>query len=369
MIITKVIMNHVRMRLREPFHTSFGTIQDKDIAVIEVIDEKGNSGWGESVALPDPTYTEETFKTNWHILEDYLIPLLLNREISHPDEVGVIFSPIRRNYMAKAAIEGAVWDLYAKRSDLSLSDALGGTRKSIEAGISIGIQQSKEELFKKIEGYLEEGFKRIKIKIKPGMDVEIIKAVRERFPDVPLMADANSAYTLKDTDHLRKLDEFNLLMIEQPLGADDIINHAKLQKAIKTPICLDESIQSLDDVKKAVELGSCQIINIKIGRVGGLSSARDIHQYCKENGIAVWCGGMLEAGIGRAFNIALSSLENFTLPGDTAGSARYWEEDIINPEVVVVDGLIEVPSSIGIGYEPNRETIKKYTVNQTIYSK
>ncbi|WP_080845912.1 o-succinylbenzoate synthase [Cytobacillus gottheilii] len=368
MIIKKVIMNHVKMRLHEPFKTSFGTIQDKDFALLEVVDENGTTGWGESVALPDPTYTEETFKTSWHILEDFLIPVLLDKEISHPDEVEEIFSPIRRNYMAKAAIEGAVWDLYAKRKNLSLAAALGGTKKKIAAGISIGIQQSKEELLNKIAGYIDEGYKRVKIKIKPGMDIEVIKAVRSRFPDVPLMADANSAYTLEDIDHLRKLDEFNLLMIEQPLGVHDILDHAKLQQSIKTPICLDESIQSLNDAKNAIELGSCQIINIKIGRVGGLSPARQIHQYCKDKGIAVWCGGMLEAGIGRAFNIAISSLENFTLPGDTAGSSRYWKEDIITPEVVVQNGYIDVPSNIGIGFEPDRKRIQKYTVKTTIYN-
>lgn len=367
LIIKKVIMNHMRMRMREPFRTSFGTIQEKDFAIIEVIDQNGLSGWGEAVALPDPTYTEETFKTSWHILEDFLIPMLLDRKINHPEEVEKIFIPIRRNTMAKAAIECAVWDLYAKQNNSSLSQAIGGTKSQIEAGISIGIQNSENELFKKIEGYLQEGFKRIKMKIKPGMDVELIKAVRSRFPKVPLMADANSAYSLRDIEHLRKLDDFDLMMIEQPLGADDIIDHAVLQQSINTPICLDESINSLDDARKAVQLGSCKIVNIKIGRVGGLTSARKIHDYCQEKGLAVWCGGMLEAGIGRAFNIALSSLENFVLPGDTAGSSRYWEEDIIQPEVTVKNGYIDVPASPGIGYEPDRDRIRKYTVSQTTY--
>ena len=270
--------------------------------------------------------------------------------------------------MAKAALEGAVWDLYAKRTHQTLASALGGDKKEIEVGISIGIQKSVEKLLSLIDGYVKEGYKRIKVKIKPGWDVDVIRAIRERFPDVPLMADANSAYSLEDAALLKQLDEFNLTMIEQPLASDDIIDHATLQKQLKTPICLDESIHSLEDARKAVELGSCGIINIKIGRVGGLTESKKIHDYCESKGIPVWCGGMLESGIGRAHNVAITTLSNFIMPGDTAGSERYWERDIIDPEVIVENGYITVPDEPGIGYEPNLERIEKFTVNKKVYN-
>ena len=234
--------------------------------------------------------------------------------------------------------------------------------EKIEVGISIGIHENIADLVETVRGFVEEGYKRMKVKIKPGYDVDVIRAVREAFPHVPLMADANSAYTLDDIELLKQLDEFNLTMIEQPLASDDIIDHAKLQKQLKTPICLDESIHSLEDTRKAIELGSTKIINIKIGRVGGLTEAKKIHDYCMEHNIPVWCGGMLESGIGRAHNVALTTLPNFILPGDTAGSSRYWEEDVITPEVVVEDGYITVPTGYGIGYEPNIEAMDRYTV-------
>ena len=296
------------------------------------------------------------------MIRDFLIPLVLDKEIAHPDEINELFAPIRKNNMAKATVEGAIWDLYAKRNQLTLAQALGGTAEKIEVGISIGIQQNVEDLIELVRGYVAEGYKRMKVKIKPGFDVDVIQALREAFPHVPLMADANSAYTLDDIDVLKQLDEFNLTMIEQPFASDDIIDHAKLQKELKTPICLDESIHSLEDTRKAIELGSTKIINIKIGRVGGLTEAKKIHDYCMENDIPVWCGGMLESGIGRAHNVALTTLPNFILPGDTAGSSRYWEEDVITPEVVVEDGYITVPTSYGIGYEPNIEAMDRYTV-------
>ncbi len=352
------------MRLKSPFQTSFGSIQDKPFYLIEVMDELGNIGYGESVAFHAPWYTEETVETNFHIMKEFLIPLVLHQNIEHPDEISKRFSSIRRNNMAKAALEGAVWDLYAKRNKQTLSEALGGTRKKIEVGVSIGLQNSFEALQRVIQAHLQDGYKRIKVKIKPGEDVQLLQSVREVFPDIPLMADANSAYTLQDIELLQKLDPFDLLMIEQPLGFDDIVDHATLQKKLKTPICLDESIQSLEDARKAIVLGSAKVINIKIGRVGGLTEAKKIHDYCLQAGVPVWCGGMLEAGVGRAHNIALASLPNFSFPGDISGSSRYWERDIITPEIVAVNGCIDIPSGYGIGYELDYSAINQFTVEE-----
>lgn len=362
MRIKEVTIHQLKMKMKFNFTTSFGSIQDKEFILLEVKDENGLVGWGESGAFHAPLYNEETIKTNWHMLEDFLIPAILNRDIEHPDEVSDIFSYIRKNNTAKSAIEGAIWDLYARSQGISLAEALGGKKTKIEVGVSIGIQNSIDDLLVLIDRHVSEGYKRIKVKIKPGWDVDAIKEIRKRFPNIPLMADANSAYTLEDTDQLKKLDKYNLMMIEQPLASDDIIDHAKLQKEIDTPICLDESIHSVEDTRKAIELGSCKIINIKIGRVGGLTESKKIHDLCEKHNIAVWCGGMLESGIGRAHNIALTTLSNFVLPGDTAGSSRYWERDLIDPEVIVEDGYITVPTTPGIGYEPNREMVEKYTV-------
>lgn len=367
MKIVSIKIRHLQMDLKAPFTTSFGTFTKRDFLLLEAVDEDGTVGWGESVAFNVPFYSEETVQTNWHILEDFLIPLILHKEINHPDEVNEIFSPIRKNNMAKSTLEAAVWDIYAQQKNQSLAEALGGTREKIEVGISIGIQDSIDELVEIVDGFVKEGYKRIKVKIKPDWDVEVIRALRQTFPDVAIMADANSAYSLEDTDLLKKLDEFNLTMIEQPLASDDIIDHAQLQKSLTTPICLDESIHSLEDTRKAVELGSTKIINIKIGRVGGLTEAVKIHDYCAANNIPVWCGGMLESGIGRAHNVALTTLPNFTLPGDTASSSRYWEKDIIEPEVVSVDGYITVPKTAGIGYKVNRDTVESYTISSKEY--
>ncbi|KAB2338060.1 o-succinylbenzoate synthase [Cytobacillus depressus] len=368
MKLKEVTLRHLKMRMKSPFTTSFGTMQDRDFILLEAKDENGNSGWGESVAFHSPWYNEETLKTNWHMLEDFIIPELLNREISHPNEVSDILSYIRKNNMAKSTIEGAVWDLYTQDQGISLAKALGGEKSKIEVGISIGIQNTVDDLLKLIDEYVTEGYKRMKVKIKPGWDVEVMREVRKHFPNVSLMADANSAYRLEDIDRLRALDEFDLMMIEQPLASDDIIDHATLQKQISTPVCLDESIHSYEDTRKAIELGSCKIINIKIGRVGGLTESKRIHDLCKQHDIPVWCGGMLESGIGRAHNIALTTLDNFILPGDTAGSSRYWDKDIIDPEVVVKDGFITVPDVPGIGYTPNRKTIKQFTVSEKTFS-
>ncbi|WP_141430679.1 o-succinylbenzoate synthase [Bacillus sp. 03113] len=367
MKIKEIILHKLSMRLKAPFTTSFGTFQEKEFFVIEMVGEDGKVGWGESTAFSSPWYSEETVKTNEHIMEDFLIPLLLQKPILHPDEVSERFESIRRNNMAKAAVEGAVWDLYAKQLHLPLAKAIGGTKSKIEVGISIGVQKSVKDLIHLIEGYVEEGYKRMKVKIKPGWDINVLKELRQHFPSLPLMADANSAYTLDDIELFKQMDDLGLMMFEQPLAHDDIIDHAKLQKEIQTPICLDESIHSLEDARKAVELGSCKIINIKIGRVGGLTEAKKIHDYCKQHGIAVWCGGMLEAGIGRAHNVAITALDQFVLPGDTAGSSRYWDRDIIDPEVMVEDGYIHIPETFGIGFEVNRDMLKKYTVEKKVF--
>ncbi len=366
--IRQITLHRLIMRLNHPFTTSFGTFQEKEFYIIEVEDEEGNIGFGESVAFSSPWYSEETVKTNKHIMEDFLIPLLFEAPIHHPDEVSERFQPIRKNNMAKAGLEGAVWDLYAKRHKLPLYKALGGNKEQIDVGISIGLQPTVKGLLQVVEGHVKEGYKRIKLKIKPGSDYDMLKEVRREFPDIFMMADANSAYTLSDVAALKKLDELNLMMIEQPLSHDDIIDHAKLQQQLLTPICLDESIHSLEDAKKAIELGSCRIINIKIGRVGGLTESKKIQDYCKEKGIPVWCGGMLEAGIGRAHNIALTTLDQFILPGDTAASSRYWEQDIIEPEVMVDQGVICVPKKFGIGYDINREALEYYCVGKKVYT-
>lgn len=367
MKLVEVVLYEVEMTMKTPFTTSLGTMQNKKFIVLEAKDESGKIGWGEGVAFEEPSYTEETFKTSLHMLEDFLIPRLLGVEIQHPDDVYEIFRPIRRNQMAKAAIEGAVWEIYAQQQEMSLAQAIGGERQKIEVGISIGLQPTDEQLITTIQRFLDEGYKRIKVKIKPGKDIELLRTIRRAFPDVPLMADANSSYTLQDIALLKQLDEFNLMMIEQPLAYDDFIDHAALQKQISTPICLDESITSLEDARKAIQLGSCGVINIKIARVGGISEAKRIHDYCAEKNIPVWCGGMLEAGIGRAQNVALTSLANFSMPGDTAASSRYWDEDLITPEVTVEDGYIHVPTTVGLGYEVNRKTLEKYTVNKRVF--
>lgn len=349
------------MTLKKPFKTSYGEILDREIIVVEIMDKNGLIGWGECVAFSTPWYTEETVKTCWHMLEDFLIPILYKESINHPDQLSTAFSKVRRNPMAKAAIESAVWDLYAKRLSAPLATVIGGEKTHIKAGVAVGMD-SIPNMLNQIQSYLAMGYERIKVKIGPENDRKILSEIRNEFPTLDLMADANSAYTFHDFPHLQSLDEFQLMMIEQPLGSNDIVDHARLQAKMKTPICLDESICSYEDAKDAIALNSCQIINIKIGRVGGISLAKKIHDLCQENGIAVWCGGMLESGIGRAHNIALASLENFTIPGDISASSRYWEEDIVQPEVIVENGLIQISNKPGIGYDINRNLLKKITL-------
>jgi o-succinylbenzoate synthase len=367
MKITEVNVYKLTMNMRHPFTTSFGTQQLREFAIVEVKNEHGISGWGECVTTGEPLYIEEFTDASILMLEKFLIPIVLNNEIDHPDDLEKFFKPFKRNNLAKSSIEGAIWDLYAKENNLSLAQVLGGKKSSIEVGISLGIEKNINDLLRNIQEKLDENYRRIKVKIAPGKDIQIVDRIRQKFPDIPLMVDANSAYTLKDMETLKKLDRYNLMMIEQPLTAGDLIDHAKLQKEINTPICLDESIHSYDDARQAIELKSGKIINIKIGRVGGLTQAKKIHDLCKENNIPLWCGGMLESGIGRAHNIAITSLDNFTLPGDTAASSRYWHKDIIKPEVIVENGILKVPEGSGIGYDVDMDEVLKHTTEKLTF--
>ena len=362
MKIKEIKLHQLLMTMKNPFTTSFGTQQKRFITIVEAIDEDGVSGFGECVSGEDPLYSEEFMDATLIALKKYFGPLVINKEISHPDEVWEIYKPFKRNNMAKASIEGAVWDLYAKKKGITLAEAMGGTKKEVDVGVSLGLEDTDELLLERIGEKVEEGYKRIKVKIKPGRDIEMIRSIREVYPDIPLMADANSAYTLDDIDTLKALDEFNLMMIEQPLMAGDVIDHAKLQKQIKTPVCLDESIDSYESAAAAIELGSCEIINVKVGRVVGITQSIKIHDLAKKHNIPLWCGGMLEAGVGRLHNVAITTLSNFVLPGDTASSSRYWFEDIITPEVVAENGVVKVSDKPGIGAEVDFGKMEQYLV-------
>ena len=367
-IIKRITLHYLSMELKNPFTTSFGTVKNREMIIVEMIDQEGAIGWGECVAFREPWYTEETLHTAAHMMKDFLIPKLMRQPIHHPDELQQLFSPIRKNPMAKSALEGAVWDLYAKKNNISLSQALGGTKQEIDTGISIGLQSSDEELFHMIDHSLEQGYKRIKLKIKPGQDVSLIRKVRHKYPQLPIMADANSAYSFEDIERLKSLDEYKLMMIEQPLRFDDIYEHAMLQQQMSTPICLDESIQSFENAKHAIALGSCKVINLKIGRVGGLSEAVKILQLCEANNISVWCGGMLESGISRAHNIALASMPQVNLPGDISSSSHYWAQDITIPEVIVQNGIIQVPDQAGMGFEVDRHWLTHYSTHKESFT-
>lgn len=362
MKIKEIKLHQLLMTMKNPFTTSFGTQQKRFITIVEAIDEDGVSGFGECVSGEDPLYSEEFMDATLIALKKYFGPLVINKEISHPDEVWDIYKPFKRNNMAKACIEGAVWDLYAKKKGITLAAAMGGKKKEVDVGVSLGLEDTDELLLERIGEKVEEGYKRIKVKIKPGRDVEMVGKIREIYPDIPLMVDANSAYTLDDIDTLKALDEYNLMMIEQPLMAGDIIDHAKLQKQIKTPVCLDESIDSYESAAAAIEMGSCKIINVKVGRVGGITQSIKIHDLAEKHGIPLWCGGMLEAGVGRLHNVAITTLSNFVLPGDTASSSRYWFEDIITPEVVAENGVVKVSDAPGIGAEIDFKKMEQYLV-------
>ena len=363
MIISAIELREIRLPLIHFFETSFGRTTERRIVLVRVVDQDGAEGWGECTAGEGPFYSNEWVDSAWAILREFLAPMVLGREVSGAAEVWGLMKAVRGHRMAKATIETACWDLEAKRAGVPLWKHLGGVHTEIDCGVSIGIQDSPESLIAKIEKEVSAGYQRIKIKIKPGWDLKIIEQVRNRFPDIRLMGDANSAYTLKDVALFKSLEPFNLMMLEQPLAHDDIFDHAELQRQICTPVCLDESVRSAEDALHAIQLGSCRIINVKLGRVGGHAEAKRVEQVCRENRIPVWCGGMLESGIGRAHNIAMSTLAGFTLPGDVSASARYWEEDVIEPPVTVsARGTIAAPEKPGIGYDVNVARVDHLTV-------
>ncbi|MDX6696305.1 MAG: o-succinylbenzoate synthase [Blastocatellia bacterium] len=365
MIIKTVELREARLPLVHFFETSFGRTTERRIVLARVVDADGAEGWGECTAGEGPFYCEEWTESAWSVLSGVLAAMIVGHEIERAADVFALMKSVRGNRMAKAALETACWDLEARRAGVPLWKHLGGAQAEIACGVSIGIQETPAALFEKIERELSAGYQRIKIKIKPGWDREIIEGVRQRFPRIQLMGDANSAYTLDDAPLFRALDEFDLMMIEQPLAYDDMLDHAKLQQQIQTPICLDESIRSAEDTRKAIELRACQIINVKLGRVGGHTEALRVERVCRQSNVPVWCGGMLESGIGRAHNIAMATLEGFTLPGDVSASSRYWHEDIIEPPVTVTArGTILAPESPGIGYEVNRARIEALTVRK-----
>ena len=368
MKIDQIILREIRMPLVAPFETSFGATTQRRIVLVEVKGE-GNSGWGEVTAGETPFYNEENTDTAWIILKDLAIPRVLGQPLGSAAEAAERFEAIRGHRMATGGLEAALWDWEAKSKSIPLFQLIGGSQKEIPCGVSIGIQKNVKELLAKIRTELAAGYQRVKIKIKPGWDVAVLERVRKEFPRLRLMADANSAYTLADRAHLKTLDRFYLMMLEQPLAHDDLIDHARLQQWLETPICLDESIRTVRHAEQAIETNACRIINIKLGRVGGFTPAKQIHDYCLAAKIPVWCGGMLESGIGRAHNIALSTLPGFVLPGDVAASKRYWQQDVIQPEVEVTsEGTIRVTEGSGIGYEVSLERIEQLTVRKEIYS-
>jgi len=364
MRIDAINLRELHMPLVRPFETSFGVTRNRRILLAEVQSE-GLTGWGECTAGEHPYFSGESTDTAWQVMVNDLGPMLAAESPEHGGQCPRIFGSVRGNPMAKAALENAIWDLEAQREGIPLYQLIGGVRETIPCGVSLGIQSSVEKLLAIIEEEIASGYQRIKLKCKPGWDVEVFERVRNRWPGITLSCDANSAYKLRDEEHLVSFDAFDLLMIEQPLWHDDFYFHSVLQKRLETPICLDESIRNRRDTLAAIEMESCKIINIKLGRVGGFSEAIAVHNAALERGIPVWCGGMLETGIGRAHNIALSSLEGFTLPGDISASARYWAEDIIEPEVEVTSqGEIVIPDSPGRGYEVRTDLIDRLTVRK-----
>ena len=368
MKIERVQIREIQLPLVHFFETSFGRTSERRILLSEVTAD-GVHGWGECTAGEGPFYSHESTDTAWHILRDFLIPRLLGKTLQRAAAAAPLFKRVRGHNMAKAALETALWDIEAQQAGVPLAKLIGGELTEIPCGVSIGIDDSVEQLLEKVERELAAGYQRIKVKIKPGWDIEVLGAIRNRFPRIRLMADANAAYSLSDLPRLKILDHFHLMMIEQPLAWDDLLDHARLQREIATPICLDEPVTSVEKARKALEAGSCKIINIKLGRVGGYAEARRIHDLCRERGVPVWCGGMLESGVGRVHNIALSSLPKFVLPGDVSASRRYWKQDIIDPEVrVSTKGTIRVPTGAGLGYSVNRERIESLTQRQESFA-
>jgi o-succinylbenzoate synthase len=366
--IERIALREIRLALREPFRISSGVVTERRIFLLELTEADGPTVWAECVAGENPNYSPETVDTAWYAIKEWVAPRVLGRSLDGPEVVhDLLDRDFRGHNMAKAAVEMGSWAVAAEKQGVPLSQLLGGTRDRVPTGISIGIQANPEALVDRAKRALASGYRKIKLKIQPGADVPFVKAVREALGrDVHLMADANSAYTLADGDHLQKLDAFDLIMLEQPLGRDDLVRHAELQRRLKTPICLDESITDVDRAEDMIALGSGRIVNIKPGRVGGFTVSKRIHDLCARHGIPVWCGGMLESGVGRAYNVALASLPNFSLPGDLSPSARYWERDVVRPEWTMdAEGMVRVPRSRpGLGIEPDVDRIDDLTIRR-----
>lgn len=363
--LRSIDLREIRLPLIEPFRISSGVCTERRILLLRLTDGDGTSEWSECVAGEQPNYSPETIDTAWHALREWIAPRVLATSVASPERVhGLLERDLRGHQMARAAVEMGMWAMFARRDGVSLSSFLGGTREKVATGISIGIQETIPALVERAARARAAGYRKIKMKIRPGADIEPLRAVREALgPDAPLMADANSAYTLGDAEHLVQLDDLRLTMIEQPLGRDDLLRHAALQKRLRTPLCLDESITDADRCEDMIALGSGRIVNIKPGRVGGYAMSRRIHDTCAAAGLAVWCGGMLESGIGRAYNVALASLPNFTMPGDLSPSSRYWERDVVAPEWTMdAEGMVAVPTSPGIGVAPDLDRIDALTV-------
>jgi len=364
MKVEAITLRELQIPLVHFFETSFGRTYTRRVLLV-TLHSNGLEGWGECVAGEAPYYSEEYIEGAWDVIARYLGPSLLGKTLEAGREVPSLLARVREHRMAKAALENAAWDAEAQEKGLPLWKLLNGCQRAISCGVSIGIQDSQEQLLQKIETELAAGYQRIKLKVKPGWDVGVLQKVRARWPDVLLSCDANSSYTLQDLEHLKTFDRFRLLMIEQPLWSDDLYFHARLQKAIQTSICLDEAIRSSRDTEAALELGACRIVNIKVGRIGGFTDAVAVHDVAQRFDVPVWCGGMLESGIGRSHNVALSTLPNFKLPGDVSASKRYWKEDIIEPEVEVSSrGTIAVSDKPGRGYELRHDLIETLTVRK-----
>ncbi|PZL72108.1 o-succinylbenzoate synthase [Enterococcus plantarum] len=369
MKIHRIDRYRVRLPLRIPFETSYGRLTEKAFDILLVTDELGTQGIGELVPFEQPDYIEETIDTARIIIENHLIPLLKNTDIQHPKEVSVLFDVVKGNQMAKSSLETAIWDLYAKRNDKSLKEYFNDTRDHIPVGVSVGIQTDLTKLSNQITHYISLGYQRIKLKIRPGYDLKPLEMIRQKFPDISIMVDANSAYTIQDIPHLKQLDAYNLAMIEQPFAANDFLDHAQLQKELETDICLDENIRTLKDCELAFALGSCRAINLKIPRVGGITEAMKIVDFCKEKELLVWLGGMFESGVGRALNLQFASQKGFTFPGDISASDRYYYEEILTKPIEMQNGVISVPAGLGIGVSLSLEALLKYGIYDTIYAK
>ena len=366
MKIGRAVLREIPLELKEFFEISSGGMQARRILLL-TLEAEGVEGWSECVAGETPGYSYETTDTAWHVLTRWLLPELVGTEVDDGRRLNPV-PWLRGHPMAKATVEMAGWDLEAKRRGVSLKELLRGVADAVPVGVSIGIQKTDQALVDKVDGYIAEGYRKIKIKIKPERDVEMLKAVRDRFPNAPIMADANSAYSLpRDLARLKEMDAIDLMMIEQPLSYEDLLDHAALQRRIETPVCLDESIRSVDDTRLALHLASGRIVNIKPGRVGGLASSVAIHDVCRAAGWPVWCGGMLESGIGRAHNVALAALPGFTIPGDISNSSRYWAEDIVFPEFEMEDGMMPVPDGPGIGVVPRMDRIEALTTRKRVF--